>query len=154
MKPNALNQTNSGSTAYANSTNFFLASATATKAMDVDVALQSFTMTIDNPAVFVGSKLDGTGYDIINRAAECAVTIDYQVKYDENTDTFINEFDTQDGQPSATNCFLITASNAGGVNIQNAVFTNVAMSEGDIMMLDCSMKVIDDGTDSLVVLDN
>ena len=49
--------------------------------------------------------------------------------------------------------FLITASNAGGIEIDNAVFTNVSLSEGDMMMLDVSIKSVDDGSDALVSLD-
>ena len=48
---------------------------------------------------------------------------------------------------------LITNNNAFGVNIQNGIVTNVAYSEGDIMMLDCSLKAVDDGSDALVVID-
>jgi len=49
--------------------------------------------------------------------------------------------------------FVITNNNAFGVNVQNGIFTNVALSEGDIMMLDCSIKSVDDGTDALVTFD-
>ena len=48
---------------------------------------------------------------------------------------------------------MITASNAGGIEIDNAVITNVALSEGDLMMLDVSMKAVDDGTDPLITFD-
>ena len=33
------------------------------------------------------------------------------------------------------------------------VLTNVAMAEGDIMMLDCSLKSVDDGSESLATFD-
>ena len=35
----------------------------------------------------------------------------------------------------------------------NAVLTNVAMSEGDVMMLDCSLKAVDDASGDLVAFD-
>ena len=44
-------------------------------------------------------------------------------------------------------------NNAYGVDVQNGIFTNVAYSEGDIMMLDCSIKAVDDGTDALISFD-
>jgi hypothetical protein len=37
--------------------------------------------------------------------------------------------------------------------MQNGVFTNVAYNEGDIMMLDCSIKSVDDGADALITFD-
>ena len=37
--------------------------------------------------------------------------------------------------------------------VENMVLTNVAMSEGDIMMLDCSLKSVDDGTEVLATFD-
>ena len=49
--------------------------------------------------------------------------------------------------------FVITNNNAFGIDVQNGVFTNVAYSEGDIMMLDCSIKSVDDGTDALITVD-
>tara|TARA_Y100001963_G_scaffold19104_1_gene24150 strand:- start:16326 stop:17318 length:993 start_codon:yes stop_codon:yes gene_type:complete len=145
--------TNAGGTAYVNTDFFKLSSATATEVLDADVALNSFTFTIDNPAVFIGTKLDTGGYEVINRGSEMAVTLDCQVKYDDATDEFINTFDAQTGAFTTTYPFKLTASNAGGVEISNAVLTNVALVEGDIMMLDVSMKSVDDGTDALFTLD-
>jgi len=149
------NSTDLGSavTAYANNNFCKLSSATDTEINALDVALQSFSLTIDNPAVFVG--VSSTGYQVVNRGAECSVTLDCQVKYDDNTDMLIHAFDTQGVTPTIMDddAFLIEASNAGGIEIDNGVFTNVALSEGDIMMLDISIKAVDDGTDPLVTLD-
>ena len=145
--------TNAGNTNYVNTDLFKLSSATATEVLNADATLNSFTLTIDNPAVFSGTKLDAAGYDVINRGAECAVTLDCQVKYDANTDEFINVFDTQTAAFTTNYPFKLTASNAGGVQIDNAIITNVALSEGDLMMLDVSMKSVDDGSDALLTLD-
>jgi hypothetical protein len=49
--------------------------------------------------------------------------------------------------------FVIVNNNAYGLDMQNGVFTDVAYNEGDIMMLDCSMKSVDDGTDALITFD-
>ena len=113
-------------------------------------------MALDNPAVFTG--VTSNGFESVSRGAETSVTVDTQVKYDGNTKGFINYLNVQDttvlnSQISAGNLFLITNNNAFGVNIQNWVETNVAYSEGDIMMLDCSLKAVDDGSDALVVVD-
>ena len=141
--------TTSNTTAYANNNTFKLSSATEIQVNDADVALSSFSCTIDNPAVFTG--VSSTGYEVVNRGAECAVTVDCQVKYDANTDEFINVFDTQTGAMGA-DAFSIPSA-AGGVAIEDGVFTNVALVEGDVMMLDCSIKAIDDGSTALVSFD-
>ena len=145
--------TAAGGTAYDNVDFFKLSSATATEVLNADASLNSFSLTLDNPAIFNGTNLSGAGYDTINRGAEFGVTLDCQVKYDANTDEFINVFDTQTAAFATDYPFKITASNAGGVQIDNAIITNVALTEGDLMMLDVSMKAVDDGTDALVTLD-
>tara|TARA_R100000152_G_C6778645_1_gene209480 strand:+ start:1102 stop:2094 length:993 start_codon:yes stop_codon:yes gene_type:complete len=140
-------------TAYVNTDFFKLSSATATEVLNADASLNSFSLTLDNPVIFNGTRLDAAGYDTINRGAEFGVSLDCQVKYDANTDEFINVFDTQTAAFTTNYPFKITASNAGGVQIDNAIITNVALSEGDLMMLDVSIKAVDDGTDALVTLD-
>ena len=49
--------------------------------------------------------------------------------------------------------FVMTNNNAFGINMQNGVFTDVVYNEGDVMMLDCSIKAVDDGTDALISFD-
>jgi hypothetical protein len=139
-----------GSNVYANTTNVFMSSASGLKVFNTDVVMQSFTATIDSPAVFSG--VTSTGYELVTRGAETAVTVDTQVKYDGNTKGFINSFDTQTA-PLSGNMFVMTNNNAYGIDVQNGVFTNVAYAEADIMMLDCSIKSVDDGTDALITFD-
>ena len=145
-----------GNSVYANSTAPLLSNASSFQVKGIDVIMSSFTATIDYPAVFTGQS--STGYEVVSRGAECAGTVDTQVKYDGNTKSLVNDFDTQTaafaGNPSTpTYMFNITNNNAFGVEVDNGVFTNVAYSEGDIMMLDCSIKSVDDGTDPLITLD-
>ena len=139
-----------GNSVYANTTNVFMSSASGLKTFDTDVVMQSFTATIDSPAVFSG--VTSTGYELVTRGAETAVTVDTQVKYDGNTKGFINSFDTQTA-PLSGNMFVMTNNNAYGIDVQNGVFTNVAYAEGDVMMLDCSIKSVDDGSDALISFD-
>ena len=139
-----------GSNVYANTTNVFMSSASGLKTFNTDVVMQSFTATIDSPAVFSG--VTSTGYELVTRGAETAVTVDTQVKYDGNTKAFINSFDTQTA-PLSGNMFVMTNNNAYGIDVQNGVFTNVAYAEGDVMMLDCSIKSVDDGSDALITFD-
>ena len=139
-----------GNNVYANTTNVFMSSASGLKTFNTDVVMQSFTATIDSPAVFSG--VTSTGYELVTRGAETAVTVDTQVKYDGNTKGFINSFDTQTA-PLSGNMFVMTNNNAYGIDVQNGVFTNVAYAEGDVMMLDCSIKSVDDGSDALITFD-
>jgi hypothetical protein len=53
----------------------------------------------------------------------------------------------------AENSFIIVNNGNFGIDTANAVLTNVAYSEGDIMMLDVSFKAVDDGTDALLEVD-
>ena len=112
--------------------------------------MSSFTTAIESPAVFTGVASDG--FEVVSRGAEIAVTAEAQVKYDGNTKGFINSFDTQTAALSG-NMLVITNDANFGVAIENGVFTDVALSEGDLMMLDCSIKSVDDGTDALVEFD-
>ena len=139
-----------GSNVYANDTNVFMSSASGLKVYNTDVVMQSFTATIDSPAIFSG--VTSTGYELVTRGAETAVTVDTQIKYDGNTKEFIHSFDTQTA-PRSGNMFVMTNNNAYGIDVQNGVFTNVAYAEADIMMLDCSIKSVDDGTDALITFD-
>ena len=139
-----------GNNVYANTTDVVLSSGSGFKVMNTDVVMNSFTATIDHPAVFSGAT--STGYEVVSRGAECAVTIDTQVKYDGETKILPNSYDTQTAA-NTSNSFVITNNNAFGVMVDNAVYTNVAFSEGDIMMLDISLKSVDDGTDALITFD-
>ena len=139
-----------GSTVYANTTGTTLASASGVKVYGVDAALNSFTTTIDYPAVFSG--ITSTGYDVVSRSAECSVTHDCQIKYDGNTKGLVNSFDTQSAA-KAEETFIIVNDGNFGVDTANGVLTNVAYSEGDIMMLDVSIKAVDDGSDELLIID-
>ena len=138
-------------TAYANTDMPKLSSASDIQVMDIEVVLNSFTCTIDHPAVFAGQST--TGYAIVGRGAEIAVTGDAQVKYDGNTKTMINAFDTQTAVNSSTSAFQITNDNSFGILTKKAVYTNVALSEGDMMMLDVSVKAVDNGSNELLVID-
>ena len=139
-----------GSTVYANTTTTTLASASGVEVYNADAVLNSFTTTIDYPAVFTG--ITSTGYEIVSRGAECSVTHDCQVKYDGNTKGLVNSFDTQTAANAETT-FIVVNNGKFGVDTANGVLTNVAYSEGDVMMLDVSIKAVDDGTDALLEID-
>ena len=139
-----------GSTNYANTTGTTLAAASGVKVYGVESVLSSFTTTIDYPAVFTG--ITSGGYEVVSRGAECAVTHDCQIKYDTNTKDMISNFDGQTAA-KAEESFIIVNNGKFGIDTANAVLTNVALSEGDIMMLDVSMKAVDDGSDDLLIVE-
>ena len=139
-----------GSTVYANTTTTTLASASGVEVYNADAVLNSFTTTIDYPAVFSG--ITYTGYDIVSRGAECSVTHDCQVKYDGNTKGLVNSFDTQTAANAETTFIVVNDGNFG-IDTANGVLTNVAYSEGDVMMLDVSIKAVDDGADDVLIID-
>ena len=139
-----------GGTAYANTTGTTLASASGIKVYGIDAILNSFTTTIDYPAVFTG--ISSTGYEVVSRGAECAVTHECQIKYDGETKTLVSTFDGQSAA-KAEETFIIINDGKFGIDTANGVLTNVAYSEGDIMMLDCAIKAVDDGTDELLIVD-
>ena len=150
-EPNlAETSTVAGNSVYSNTECSYLTSASGFKVMNQDVVMNSFSCTIDHPAVFSG--VTTTGYHAINRGADCAVTVDTQIKYDDQVKTIVNAYDTQTAH-NGTNSFVCTNNGNFGVTIDNAVYTNVAFSEGDIMMVDVSLKSVDDGTDALVTFD-
>ena len=139
-----------GSAVYANTTTASLSNASGVEVYNADAALSSFTTTIEYPAVFSG--ITSTGYDTVSRGAECSVTHDCQVKYDGNTKGLVNAFDTQTAANAETT-FIVVNNGKYGIDTANGVLTNVAYSEGDIMMLDVSIKAVDDGTDELLIID-
>ena len=139
-----------GSAAYANTTTTSLASASSIKVYNTDAVMNSFTCTIDYPAVFSG--FSSTGFEIVGRGAECSVTTDIQVKYDGNTKGLVNSFDTQTAA-IAGNLFNVVNNGNYGIEIDNGVLTDVTYNEGDMMMLDVSVKAVDDGTDELLIVD-
>ena len=148
--PDLASTANPTITAYANTNTTTLGSASVTKIYNKDAMLNNFTTTIDYPAVFTG--ISSTGYQAVARGAECSVTHDCQVKYDSETKGFVSSFDTQTAA-IAENAFIIANNGNFGVDTANGVLTNVAYSEGDIMMLDVSIKAVDDGTDALLEID-
>ena len=149
-KPDLASTASPTISAYANTDIPLLSSSSGHKVFNVDVILSSFTASIESPAVFTGVASDG--YEVVSRGAEIAVSVETQVKYDGNTKGFVNSFDTQSAALSG-NMFVITNNNAFGIDVQNGVFTNVALSEGDLMMLDCAIKSVDDGSDALITFD-
>ena len=140
------------SASYLNTTNVTMGGITAStlKVADINVTLNSFTVSVDFPAVWTGAG--SLGFETVNRTQECSITFDAQVKYDSLTDELINTFDTQAAAVDGVGLNIVNSANFD-IAINDYILTNVAMSEGDIMMLDISGKSVDDGTEALLSLD-
>tara|TARA_X000001388_G_scaffold77404_1_gene78065 strand:- start:2431 stop:3426 length:996 start_codon:yes stop_codon:yes gene_type:complete len=150
LKPDLASTATPTITPYLNTDIPKLSNASGIRAMGKEIVLNSFTSTIEHPAVFSG--FTSSGYEVVGRGAEISVNTEAQVKYDANTKTMINDYDVQTGA-NTSDSFVIINNNAFGINIDNAVYTEVALSEGDIMMLDIALKSVDNGTNPLITVD-
>lgn len=148
--PDLDDTTLAGASGYVNTDTAILSASSGHKVINTDVIMSSFTCTIDYPAVFTGAT--STGFETVSRGAECAVTVDTQVKYDDNTKGFVNSFDTQTAATNG-NTFVVVNNGKFGLEASDGILTNVAYSEGDIMMLDCSLKAVSDGSSDLITID-
>ena len=119
-----------------------------------DLVMSSFSLTLENPATFSG--LVSTGYEVVSRAGEFSATLDATAKYDANTEPLIASFNnqTQEGSTASQATILNNDSSltdgAFGIKMDKTILTNVAFNEGDVMMLDVSVKAVGDGSNALV----
>ena len=61
QRPVLNDTTDAGANAYANTTDAFLSTSSAHKVFEADVVMSNFTLTLDNPAIGIGSM--ATGYE-------------------------------------------------------------------------------------------
>ena len=119
-----------------------------------DLVMSSFSLTLENPATFSG--LISTGYEVVSRAGEFSATLDATAKYDANTEPLIASFNnqTQEGSTASQATILNNDGSlndgAFGIKMDKTILTNVAFNEGDVMMLDISVKAVGDGSNALV----
>mgnify|MGYP003132360139 CR=1 FL=1 len=113
--------------------------------------INSFSLTIESPAVFSGFR--SNGYHSYGRASEFTVTANASIKYDTTTKLLYHTFNTQSA-PTEGNFFAIPqASNNCGISMPDGILTDVAFNEGDVMMLDVAMQGVSDGSNAIVSLD-
>tara|TARA_Y100001938_G_C8065876_1_gene420154 strand:- start:42 stop:1073 length:1032 start_codon:yes stop_codon:yes gene_type:complete len=121
-----------------------------------DLVLNSFSCTVENPASFQG--LASTGYEVISRAGEISATLDATVKYDATSEPFFANFNAQTNNASTAAAATILnhqaalANGAFGISMPLTFLTNVALNEGDVMMLDLSVKAVGSGISSATAL--
>ena len=119
-----------------------------------DLVLSAFTLTLENPATFVG--LSTTGYETVSRAGEFSASLDVTAKYDANTEPLMASFNNQTQQAATAaqetklNHQDALADGSFGISMPKTILTNVAFNEGDVMMLDVSAKAVGDGSNALV----
>ena len=111
-----------------------------------DLLVNSFTMNLENDAVFLGRGASGVP-EVISRGAEFAATADFNVKYDDESADLLNLFQAATSGASTGNTIMSNASTPAdgaswGFQFPQSVFTNVALSEGDIMNIDASVKMV------------
>ena len=150
QNPITNNTATEAGTAYVGTNTVAIATLTAATTINsiTSTILNSFSVTVDSPAVYTG--FSATGYAAFARAAELSVTCAAQVKYDSVTRPLINNFNTQSGTDDA-DFFTMTQASATdcSIAIGAGVLTNVALSEGDIMMLDIEGKAVNVGNNIL-----
>ena len=145
-------------TSFGASENYFMSSWSDTSYRKIygvdDLVMSTFSLTLENPATFSG--ISSTGYEVVSRAGEFSAALDVSVKYDANTEPLMASFNnqTQDGSTAAQATLLNNDNSltdgAFGISIPKSFLTNVAFNEGDVMMMDVSVKAVGDGSNALV----
>jgi len=132
----------------------WVTSANRTIAGVADILVNTFSMTLENDAIFVGQVASGV-CEVVTRGAEFSATADFNVKYDDQSNQLLADFQGATSGASAGNTIMSNASTPAtgadwGFQFPQSVFTNVALSEGDIMNIDVSVKMVGygNGTDT------
>jgi hypothetical protein len=114
--------------------------------------MNSFSLTIDSPAVYTGFQANG--YAMFSRAPEVSVTADVQIKYDSVTRDILNNFNTQTVSDDAGMLTLTQATATDcSISIPSGVLTNASLTEDDIVMMDVSIKAVNIGSGNVLALD-
>jgi hypothetical protein len=111
-----------------------------------EVLVNTFSMNLENDAIFIGQVAGGV-CEIVGRGAEFSATADFNVKYDDQSNQLLADFQGATSGASAGNTIMSNASTPAtgadwGFQFPQSVFTNVALSEGDIMNIDVSVKMV------------
>jgi len=112
--------------------------------------VNSFTLTLDNDVTFAGAT--ATGYEVATKVGEVSATADFSIKYDANTDVlFENYHDQTTGASEGATLMATDPTPSDGefeFKFASSVITSVALSDGDIMGLDISVKAVGAGIGS------
>tara|TARA_Y100000401_G_scaffold44683_1_gene34211 strand:+ start:3781 stop:4791 length:1011 start_codon:yes stop_codon:yes gene_type:complete len=115
-----------------------------------DAILSSFSLELVNDVQFVG--LTSTGFEQATRAGEASATASFTVLYDTN---FIDLFETFNNQTTGASQGITSMnpdSTIGdsdfGFKMSNSIITELSYNEGNLMMLDVSVKALGSGEGS------
>jgi hypothetical protein len=155
------------STAHASSTNtiasytenfIFLGDFTVGKQVYAkEVVLDSIGVTLENPVVFLGNGASGVPEGYMRSVPEFKATANCAVKFDDNTDTFIQDWRAQTvaspkGLYLASNATWANSSAIGSIKMDNVIFAEQpSYDEGDYMKLNCVLQSVDDESDSEII---
>ena len=118
-----------------------------------DVIVNSFTLNLENDAIFSG--IDGNGnFESVSRASEFIATADFNLKYDSKTEAMVSSWQTQTGSSGITlmNNDASITDGAFGFEMGLSAYTNAAYAEGDVMNMDVSVKALGSGNTSATAL--
>ena len=115
-----------------------------------NVVVSSFSLNITNDVVFAG--VTSNGFESATRAGEISATADFTIMYDSNTSVLFQTFNNQTAGASQGATLMNHQASLADANIgfkfASSALTNVAFSEGSLMMLDCSVKALGAGIGS------
>ena len=119
-----------------------------------NVIVSSFSLNITNDVVFAG--VTSTGFESATRAGEISATADFTLMYDSNTAALFETFNNQTAGASQGATLMNHQASLADANIgfkfTGSALTNVAFSEGSLMMIDCSVKALGSGIGSSTAL--
>ena len=105
---------------------------------------------IENDVIFSG--LTTTGFEHMARVSEVIATADFNVKYDDLTDVLVENFHDQVSGASEGATLMGTDDTPSDGEFEfkfaNSIITNAALSEGDVMAVDVSVKAVGAGRGS------
>lgn len=107
-----------------------------------DPVLKSFSLTIENDAVFSGYDANGNFQQIHRAIPEASVTFDAVVKYDADTDQLMRTFETQSTSTIANTLTAQDTTPALDISLPTCIITDVSFSEEDAMFLSVSHKAV------------
>ena len=119
-----------------------------------NVIVSSFSLNITNDVVFAG--VTSTGFESATRSGEISATADFTLMYDSNTAGLFETFNNQTAGASQGATLMNHQASLADANIgfkfTGSALTNVAFSEGSLMMIDCSVKALGSGIGSSTAL--
>ena len=148
-----LNQSDIGIDTAISQNNYFMSdwvSSQRVLAGITGVLVNNFTLNIENDVTFSG--VTSTGFEHMARVSEVIANADFNVKYDDLTDVLIENFHDQSSGAAEGALMMGTDGTPSDGEFEfkfaNSIITNAALSEGDVMAVDVSVKAVGAGIGS------